>query len=219
VLINGWSPELPVPVTPAEKAKITFVIVDVTLGRGYTSFARIERKQEKYKHLVSQLRQAGFNVTAFTRGFCSLDANDDIIAGQSIRPTEEQRSPTEAPPATDVGVLSFGVTGEIYRSTKTCLSALGIQGAEATSLLTKIHYAIINDTCSILSTRQRMDYATQAVPEQQGNGQTANRQQQVNQATTGVRMLRQPDRRTRRRTGNEANSQPDRKKRRLSGIG
>ena len=27
VLINGWSPELPVPVTPAEKAKITFVIV------------------------------------------------------------------------------------------------------------------------------------------------------------------------------------------------
>jgi len=219
VLINGWSPELPVPVTPAEKAKITFVIADVTLGRGYTSFARIVRKQEKYKHLVTQLRQAGFNVTAFTRGFCSLDAKDDIIAGQPIRLRNNEAPPQEeAPSATDVGVLSFGVTGEIYRSTKTCLSALGIQGAEATSLLEKIHYAIINDTCSILSTRQRMDYITVGAPGQQSNGQTANGQQ-ANLATTGRQTLSQPDRPIRRRTGNVTNSQPDRKKRRLSGIG
>jgi len=164
VLILGWDEDSLTPVTQADKAKITFVIADVTLGRGYTTFSRIERKQQKYAMLITDLRNAGFKVIGFTQGTCEriddLAHQKDNTASQlQVDATMAEKGSTTAD---EIGVLSFGVTGEMYKSNKSCLSAFHVSGTAADSLLSDIHLIIVRYAHRIIRQRYIIDKASSA---------------------------------------------------------
>jgi len=164
VLILGWDEDSLTPVTQADKAKITFVIADVTLGRGYTTFSRIERKQQKYAMLITDLRNAGFKVIGFTQGTCEriddLSQQKDNTASQlQVDATMAEKGSTTAD---EIGVLSFGVTGEMYKSNKSCLSAFHVSGTAADSLLSDIHLIIVRYAHRIIRQRYIIDKASSA---------------------------------------------------------
>ena len=136
---------MPVPKTRKEREKITFVVVDVTYTVGYGAVTAIQRKQEKYKELVTQLRDQGFQVTGFEKDTCRL------------------REPRENPAPllsaySQIGVICLGVSGEVFQSSQYVLEALGLTGSERGTLLTHLHKITIQYLARILSTRRKMDH-------------------------------------------------------------
>ena len=63
----------------------------------------------------------------------------------------------EGPPRTHIGVISLGIAGSVYTSTKNTLLQLGLRKAETSSLLAALSLLSINRTHELLRTRRRMD--------------------------------------------------------------
>jgi hypothetical protein len=173
VLVLGWDDSMPVPKTRKEREKVTFVVVDVTYTVGYGAVTAIQRKQEKYKELVTQLRDQGFQVTGFEKDTCRL------------------RDPRENPAPllsaySQIGVICLGVSGEVFQSSQYVLEALGLTGSERGTLLTTLHKLTIQKLVRILSTRRKMDHVTderkeKAAAETQGKN---DKKKQKRKATT-----------------------------------
>ena len=147
VLCLGWDDSQPPPVTRLQRAGITFVLADVTYTVGYGARAAIKRKQFKYAHLVAALRAQGFTVIGFQEETCSL-------------PDKRSAVPHVESDFSSVGVLCFGITGEIYHSSKSVLKAYGMTSDDVTTALGKIHALSIRNALRILKTRSMLDGKT-----------------------------------------------------------
>jgi len=67
-------------------------------------------------------------------------------------------------PADYIGVLSIGITGEMYQSTRAVLSAFGLTFEESQRLMKTLHIAACKDTTEIMIARWRLDNGITPTP-------------------------------------------------------
>ena len=162
VLCLGWDNTQKIPTTQEERAAITFILADATYTRGYGASAAIAEKQDKYAHLVPHLRARGFKVIGFKHTTCT--------------PVDPRARPAHLESDySSVGVLCFGVTGEVFESSKPVLAAFGLTSTSTVTLLGQMHIQSIREALSILSTRRKMDLISKDAQAQGQTGASTNR--------------------------------------------
>ena len=147
---RGWARDSPPPTTLAEKRRITFVIADVGIGRGDTHCERVRRKQTHTTEgstlgyaddIIPTLRKSGFNAIGFNEKSL-LDSETKGMVDQYI------------------GIISIGITGEMYTSTQHVLQAMDLNKYQSKCLMQALHKHACATSERTIKSRRALEFGS-----------------------------------------------------------